>query len=293
MPLQVSREAKARATWPSGSSPSAVAMSLHGWPRAAAVCGPISALNSSEPSVKRPSSSICQTKRSGWRRSRCGCAAGCSGGGGGFARRSFGWRFRLRGGFDGMRCRGFARSRCCRRPSAVRRGGCFRGRRGRPPTKPSMHRSRCAQSKSCRRRARPRRGLPPTRWRRALLRRERRGFPRRQAWPAPLASHAAARRCRRTARAVRHRRRADAALARRVKDACPAASVAATRMAGVPIGQQDPRAAAHQGAAHASAETAQPLEPWRRAMRQRAGQPRDLQRGRALGIDGVTGQRGG
>ena len=31
----------------------------------AAVRGPISAMNSSEPSVKRPASSICQTKRSG------------------------------------------------------------------------------------------------------------------------------------------------------------------------------------------------------------------------------------
>ena len=53
MPLQVSREAKARATWPSGSRPSAVARSLHGWPSAAAACGPISVLNSSESSVKR------------------------------------------------------------------------------------------------------------------------------------------------------------------------------------------------------------------------------------------------
>ena len=53
MPLQVSREAKARATWPSGSRPSAVAISLHGWPSAAAACGPISALNSSESTVKR------------------------------------------------------------------------------------------------------------------------------------------------------------------------------------------------------------------------------------------------
>ena len=38
-----------------------------------AVGDPISAMNSSEPTVKRPSASICQTKRSGWRRSATAC----------------------------------------------------------------------------------------------------------------------------------------------------------------------------------------------------------------------------
>ena len=62
---------------------------------------------------------------------------------------------------------------------------------------------------------------------------------------------------------------------------------------GRPSVSRDARAAAHHRAAHASAETAQPFEPRRSAMRQRAGEARDLQRRRALGIDGVAGQSGG
>ena len=83
MPLQVSRVAIARATWPSGSRSIADAMSPTAG-RAARRCAvPISAMNSSESMVKRPSASICQTKRSGWRRScgRDGAASaerGCS-----------------------------------------------------------------------------------------------------------------------------------------------------------------------------------------------------------------------
>ena len=68
-PDQVSREASARSTCPSGSSESVAAISPHGRPSTAAVRGPISRMNSSEVMVKRPSASICQTKRSGGRRS--------------------------------------------------------------------------------------------------------------------------------------------------------------------------------------------------------------------------------
>ena len=65
MPLQVSRVATARATCWSGSSFSSAAISLHNRPNAAVVCGPVNSMNSSEPTTKRPSASICQTKRNG------------------------------------------------------------------------------------------------------------------------------------------------------------------------------------------------------------------------------------
>ena len=68
MPLQVSCVATARATSFCGSIFSAAATSLHKRPNAAMVRGPISSTNSSEPTMKRPSASICQTKRNGWRR---------------------------------------------------------------------------------------------------------------------------------------------------------------------------------------------------------------------------------
>ena len=119
-------------------------MSLHGWPSAAAVCGPISVLNSSESSVKRLSSSICQTKRSGWRRSPGVCEAGCRGsaGRGGACRLAFGRR-----GGDGAamrRCRlGWlqlaARLRRGRRFDGVQR---LRPATQRSPAAPSMLRCR-------------------------------------------------------------------------------------------------------------------------------------------------------
>ena len=68
MPIQVSRLASACSTRPCGSSAKSCAMSCHGRPKPSAVRGPISLVNSSEPSVKRPSASVCQTKRSGCRR---------------------------------------------------------------------------------------------------------------------------------------------------------------------------------------------------------------------------------
>ena len=75
MPLQVSRVATARAIWLSGSSFSSAAISLHSRPKAAVVRGPMSSMNSSEPTTKRPSASICQTKRNGCRRSARGFVA--------------------------------------------------------------------------------------------------------------------------------------------------------------------------------------------------------------------------
>ena len=76
MPLQVSRLASARATSFFGSSFSSAAISFHCRPNAAAVRGPTSSMNSSEPTPKRPSASMCQTKRSGCRRSATGsCSA--------------------------------------------------------------------------------------------------------------------------------------------------------------------------------------------------------------------------
>ena len=51
-----------------GSSPNASAISLHSRPKPAAVREPIRRVNSSEPSEKRPSASICHMKRSGCRR---------------------------------------------------------------------------------------------------------------------------------------------------------------------------------------------------------------------------------
>ena len=65
MPLQVLPVATALATRPSGSSPNASAISLHRRPKPAAVCAPIRRVNSSDPSEKRPSASICHMKRSG------------------------------------------------------------------------------------------------------------------------------------------------------------------------------------------------------------------------------------
>ena len=56
------------ATRPSGSSPNTSAISLHSRPKPAAVRAPIRRVNSSEPSEKRPSASICHMKRSGCRR---------------------------------------------------------------------------------------------------------------------------------------------------------------------------------------------------------------------------------
>ena len=58
-------------------------MNGHGCPTSAAVRGPMTARNSSESTVKRPSGSICQMKRSGWRRSSsaAGAAAGVGAGG--------------------------------------------------------------------------------------------------------------------------------------------------------------------------------------------------------------------
>ena len=51
------------------------------------------------------------------------------------------------------------------------------------------------------------------------------------------------------------------------------------------VGQRDARAKTDQRAAEAGAETAQPFEPRRAALRQRAGQPRDLRGGRMLGFE--------
>ena len=65
----------ARTTCCSGSRFSSAAISLHSRPNAAVVPGPISSTNSSEPMAKRPSASICQTKRNGWRRSVGGASA--------------------------------------------------------------------------------------------------------------------------------------------------------------------------------------------------------------------------
>jgi hypothetical protein len=69
MALKVSRVAIARATRSSGSSLSSAAIWRHGRPHAAIVRGPSSAMKSSDPSAKRPSPSVCQTKRNGSRRS--------------------------------------------------------------------------------------------------------------------------------------------------------------------------------------------------------------------------------
>ena len=74
-PLQVRRLAMASANAPSGSSWNSSAISRHGRPSPAALRGPISRLNSSEPIEKRCSASSCQVKRSGWRR---GCVSGSS-----------------------------------------------------------------------------------------------------------------------------------------------------------------------------------------------------------------------
>ena len=56
------------------------------------------------------------------------------------------------------------------------------------------------------------------------------------------------------------------------------------------VGERDARAHAHQRAAEARAEAAQPFEPRRAALRQRAGKPRDLRGGGMLGLEA---QRGG
>ncbi len=63
------------------------------------VRGPTSSMNSSEPTTKRPSASICQTKRNGWRRSAIGHAVTRSGGKAAFAAVAAGgryWCWRLR-----------------------------------------------------------------------------------------------------------------------------------------------------------------------------------------------------
>ena len=72
-PLQVSRDAIAFATRPSGSSDSAAAISLHGRPSTSAVRGPIAAANSLPVTAKRSPASSVHTKRSG--RSDCSCGS--------------------------------------------------------------------------------------------------------------------------------------------------------------------------------------------------------------------------
>ena len=52
---------------------------------------------------------------------------------------------------------------------------------------------------------------------------------------------------------------------------------------GAVVGERDARAQADQRAAEAGAEAAQPFQPRRAALRQRAGKPRDLRGGRMLG----------
>ena len=73
--------------------------------------------------------------------------------------------------------------------------------------------------------------------------------------------------------------------------ALPARSVAITRTAGRIVGQHDARAKTGQRAAEAGAETAQPFEPRRAALRQRAGKPRDLRGDRMLGREADGGER--
>ncbi len=63
MPLQVSRDASARAIWPWSSSLSRSAISAQGRLSTAAVFGPTSLAKSLMPTVKRVAASICQTKR--------------------------------------------------------------------------------------------------------------------------------------------------------------------------------------------------------------------------------------
>ena len=83
-PLQVSRVATARATCPPGSRPSSVATSCQARPIAAAVRAPVSAMNSSELSVKvaalvhlpdEAKRMAAFGRRCGWR--RCQRRAGC------------------------------------------------------------------------------------------------------------------------------------------------------------------------------------------------------------------------
>ena len=249
MPLQVSREAKARATWPSGSSAERGAISLHGWPSAAAVRGPISAMNSSESSVKRPSASICQTKRSGWRRSRRRSQRRLPWRAIGFAatgRPAFRHSVlrRRRGG--GARTGGAAGCGAAagrrRRRSAVILQLAWRRRARRPvsrrakasPAARSMHRRRCARARSCRRHRSPS-AWPcrPAPWRRAASRRARRAMWRGRARSAPPASRAAARRRPRTARAASSQPASSRCACSASESRGPAASVATTRMAGV------------------------------------------------------------
>ena len=73
----------------------------------------------------------------------------------------------------------------------------------------------------------------------------------------------------------------------------PARSVDTTRMAGAVVGERDARAQADERAAEAGAETAQPFEPRRAALRQRAGQAHDLRGARMLRIELQRRERAG
>ncbi len=127
------------------------AMSRHGRPRPAAVRAPIRRVNSSEPSVKRPSASICHMKRSG-----C-CAlstAASSSQAGSCGRRRFGWLGRRRGVHRRpLRCR----AKVVRTVLALGRDGFGNGFRDRfARTRPRPRRFRRSVRRRLRRADRPR-----------------------------------------------------------------------------------------------------------------------------------------
>ena len=284
MPLQVSRVATARATALLGSSFNSAAISLHSRPNAAMVRGPTSSMNSSEPTPKRPSASMCQTKRSGWRRSAaaCWCAAAAR------RRGSDGVRRRGRSGRRGLcDCRGAA---CAGRACSERCGmdDCQHGRcRRRRDACAATSMNRVAQARCAAGTVRfraplaasvsmpsadKRGGAGEPRLRRGIGINERAvGRESRDGVPAvgEQSAHALAereRRSRRLGRGDKHRAGA--------------------------VGNNDARAGADQRAAETRAKAAQPLEALLRARRQRRGKTDDLDGRRVAGVEAALRQRG-
>ena len=289
----MARVATARATWPSGSSCVTDAMNGHGWPISAAVRGPMIARNSSESMVKRPSGSICQTKRSGWRRSSAGGKAAGAGGNGASSGNSSGCTG------SAMSCattscavdvvrNHVARNRLGRRRFDERRGG--RGSRRRC----GHRRRRCIGSGGGPAGRLAQRHEPHRRFVHAIG-----GDRRKVIGRSPVTDHAACRRRRADQHAViaEHRDRIDiggeqprhAFLQRQMRAAGLGGGDQHGRCA---VGERDARTGAGQHAPHRGAKAAQPLEPHSTIVAQRCGDARDFGGGGVRAIEGTDGERG-